>query len=46
MKVNITNLTDAPVTWREVRLDLPDSILDMGWSGAGQDNSRCKVTNW
>ncbi len=36
MKVNITNLTDAPVTWREVRLDLPDSTLDIGWSGQFQ----------
>ncbi len=32
MAVNITNLTNNAVTWKEVRLTLPDSVLDQGWS--------------
>ena len=32
MAVNITNLTHSALTWKEVRLSLPDSVLDQGWS--------------
>jgi cellulase/cellobiase CelA1 len=33
MNVNITNLTNTAVTWKEVRLSLPDSQLTGNWSG-------------
>lgn len=33
MDVNITNLTDTSVTWKEVHLSLPDSQLAGNWSG-------------
>jgi len=33
LAVNITNLTNSAVKWKEVRLTLDDSILDQGWSG-------------
>ncbi|MGV6810482.1 MAG: glycoside hydrolase family 9 protein [bacterium] len=33
MKVNITNRTNDIIEWQEVRLALPDSTLDEGWSG-------------
>lgn len=33
LAVNITNLTNSAVTWKEVRLTLDDSQLDEGWSG-------------
>lgn len=32
MNVNITNLSNAAKTWSEVRLQLPDSQFDLGWS--------------
>ena len=32
LAVNISNRTNEAVTWKEVRLTLPDSVLDQGWS--------------
>ncbi|MDQ7014853.1 MAG: glycoside hydrolase family 9 protein, partial [Gammaproteobacteria bacterium] len=33
MDVNVTNTTNTPLKWSEVRLNLSKSGLDMGWSG-------------